>query len=127
MNPQIFFGFLAVLSYLVGPVMLVWGWLRAIKARSERRTIWATLSLTGLLFATASGAFAVGTIVMAEGGAFGRNHQLFHQFVKQGLILSLVGIVFSTAGMSKRSPLRWQAPAAAIATLAFWILATTWP
>jgi hypothetical protein len=124
-----FFTLLFVFAYLVSPTMLVWGWARWIKRRPRSWTISSTLSFAGFLLASASALFALWTILYALGGGFEHlpGYSFFYQCLRRGAVLSLLGIAFSVGGVWRRSPLRWQAPASAVGTLAFWLLATTWP
>ena len=127
----VLFTFLFALGYLIAPVMLVWGWVRWIKQRPRMWTITSTLSFTGFLLATVSALFGVWMIVFPSGGFITRNHLedygLFYRFCRWGIDLSLLGAAFAMGGMWRRGATRWQAPPAAAGTIAFWLLATTWP
>ncbi len=122
------------LGYLVAPTMLVWGWARWVKRRPRSWTIITTLSFVGFLLSTASALFALWVIWYGAAGGFisshanySPNYGLFYQFIRRGIVLSLLGIVFSVGGVWRRGAVRWLAPASAVGTLAFWLLATTWP
>jgi hypothetical protein len=124
------------LSYLVTPTMLVWGWVRWIKHRPRLWTISPALSFIGFLLASASALFALGVILYGDGGGFENtgnnpvyspNFSLLSRCVRQGVVLSILGVACSIGGVWRRGPLRWQAPASAVGALAFWLLATTWP
>ena len=126
----------AALGYLIAPVMLVWGWTRWFKRRPR---IWnppSTLSFVGFLFASASGFLAALVITYGSFGGFEHtgslpyyspNYGLFYRCVGGGEILSLLALVLTLSGMFRSSPLRWQAPLSAVGTLAFWLVASTWP
>jgi hypothetical protein len=121
---------LFAMSYLVAPTMLVWGWLRWIKHRPRLWTILPALSFIGFILASASAVFALGVILYAEGAGFehaGNGVSLLYRCVRQGAVLSLLGVACSIGGVWRRGPLRWQAPLSAAGTLAFWLLATAWP
>lgn len=114
--------------------MLVWGWVSWSKDRPRLWTIFSTLSFVGFGIATASSVYALWIIVYAGSGGFGTtsdhyapDYNAFYRSVARGTVLSLVGIVFALSGIFRRGPVRWQAPVCAVGTLAFWLLATTWP
>jgi len=124
------------LSYLVAPTTLVLGWARWINQRPRLWTISSALSFVGFLFASASALLALCVILYAEGGGFEHtgNNPVYspstsplYRCVRQGVALSLLGIACSIGGVWRRSPFRWQAPASAVGTLVFWLLATNWP
>jgi len=125
----VFFTLLFVLGYLVAPGMLVWGWARWIVQRPRLWTISSTLSFVGFLLASASALFALWVIFFGVGGGFERapNYSFFYRCIARGVVLSLLAIVFAVGGVWQRNSLRWQAPASAVGTLAFWLLATAWP
>ncbi len=50
---EIIVGILAIVGYLLAPVVLVWGWVRWIQ-QPKLRTISAVLSLLGFILASAS-------------------------------------------------------------------------
>jgi len=127
---------LLVFAYLVTPTVLAWGWARLIKQPPQKWTISAVLSFVAFLLASASSLFALCVILYAEGGGFEHTHnaanyspdfRFFYLCIRVGAALSLLSIGFSIGGVWQRSSLRWHAPASAIGTLAFWLLATTWP
>jgi hypothetical protein len=113
----------------VAPAMLVWGWARWIVQRPRLWTISSTLSFIGFLLASASALFSLWVILYASGGGFQRlpDYSFFYRCIRRGAIISLLGVAFALGGVWRRSPLRWQAPAGAVGTFAFWLLATTWP
>jgi hypothetical protein len=122
------------LGYLVAPAMLVWGWVRWIKHRPRLWTITSALSFIGFLLATASALYGLWMIFFAEAGGFlttypnySPDYGLLYKFIRRGALLSLLGTLFAIGGIWRRGPVRWQAPASAVGTLAFWLLATTWP
>jgi len=128
--------FLLFSGYLVAPTMLVWGWARWIKQRPRLWTIPSTLSFVGFLFASASALFALWVMAYGESGGFEHtagiayyspNYGFFYRCIVRGAVLSFVAVAFALGGVWRRSSIRWQAPACAVGTLAFWLLATTWP
>lgn len=120
---QVLFGVLVATGYFVLPIALIWGWARWTNL-AKLRTAASILSLAGFVLATASALLAVSSI------AYG---QLIHGFrfydpgamriFRWGFLLSLGAIVFGLGGVWRPSSLRWHAPAAAIGTLAFWLMA----
>ncbi len=111
-----------LLGYLVAPVMLIWGWIRWC-GRQKQKTIASILSFTGLVLATASAALGLCTILFARSGFLAlREDVLLRRAVQLGAVLSLAGILFSLAGIWRTSATRWQAPASALGTLAFWFI-----
>ena len=85
---------LGALAYVVSPVLLICGWAQWVR-QPRTRSLFASLSLGGLILATASA------------------------------LLSRAGVVFGLAGILRPSSTRWFAPLSALATLAFWMLAAT--
>ena len=130
----VLFTFLFALGYLIAPIMLVWGWVRWIKQRPRMWKIGSALSFVGFLLATASALFALWIIVFGAGGGFvtkGPNYApdyaFFYRWVRWGALLSAAGIAFAIGGVWRPNSLRWQALTSTIGSLAFWLLATTWP
>jgi len=130
----IFFALLFGLAYLIAPTMLVWGWVRWSKDRPRSWTFFSTLSFVGFGIATSSALYAIWIILYAGSNGFGTafdhyapDYDAFYRCVVREMILSFVGTVFAIGGIFRRGPVRWQAPASAVGTLAFWLLATTWP
>ena len=132
----VFYMLLLLFGYFVAPAMLVWGWVRWINQRPKSWTVSSTLSLIGFLLASASALSALWIIAYASTGGFEHtpgiasyspNYSLFFRWMKRGEVLSLVAIAFALGGVFKRSATRWQAPAGALGTLAFWLILTTWP
>lgn len=122
------------LGFFVAPVMLVWGWVRWVSKRPRTRGICSILSLIGLSFATASALFALWIILFAESSGFvgppptfQTNYEFFYKCVSLGALVSSLGIVFSVGGVWRPNSVRWFSLAGAVGTLAFWLLATTWP
>jgi hypothetical protein len=135
-SSAILYTVLFILGYLVAPTMLVWGWARWITQRPRLWTVSPTLSFIGFVLASASALFALWMIAYASGGRFEHtanipyyspNYSLFYLYIRRGSVLSLLGIVFAIGGVWGRGPVRWQAPASALGTLAFWLIVTTWP
>jgi hypothetical protein len=127
---------LLLFGYFVAPSALAWGWVRWITQRPRLWTVSSTLSFVGFLLASVSAIFALGMVAYASAGGFEHtwnstsyspNYSLFFRWMQRGEVLSLAAIAFSLGGIFKRSVIRWQAPASAVGTLAFWLIATTWP
>src|SRR5215469_10815239 len=128
------FTFLIASGYLIAPIMLVWGWVRWIKQRPRIWKISSTLSFVGFLLATTSALFALWIILFGAAGGFGTigpnyapDYAFFYRCVRWGALLSALGIAFAIAGVWRSNLLRWHALTGAIGSLAFWLLATTWP
>jgi hypothetical protein len=112
---------LAIPSYLVGPVLLVWGWIRWIRHRPMNWTMGPLFSFVGFCLATA--AYAVGPIVIALARDFEHPSPLIDPLLQFGLILSLSSLVCALGGVWRKSPLRWLAPALALCAFCFWLFA----
>ena len=132
----VFYSLVLLFGYLVAPATLVWGWVRWAKQRPRLWTISSTLSFVGFLLAAVSALFALWIILYAEGGGFQHtlgnpsytpNYSLFFRWMQRGEVLSLLAVAFALGGVFQRSSTRWQAPLSAVGTLAFWLIATTWP
>lgn len=130
----VFYSVLFGLGYLIAPTMLVWGWVRWTKQRPRLWTVTLTLSFIGFLLATASALYGLWMIVYALQGGFlpkyphySPDYRSLYRIIRIGAVISLSGIVFALGGIGRRGPVRWQAPASAVGTLAFWLIATTWP
>jgi len=121
---QVMVGILAILGYLLSPIMLIWGWSRWA-SQPKLRTASAILSLCGFLLATASGLLAVSSIAFAQIHHFPYYDPLLLRIFRTGTLLSLGGFAFGVSGVWRASSLRWHAPISAIATLAFWFMAAT--
>lgn len=119
---QIVIGILVGLSYVVSPVILIWGWARWM-GQPKRKTLTSNLSLLGFALATSSAVLAVSSVVYAHFHHFGFYDPLLLRILRWGFLLSTGGIVFGAGGVWRQSALRWHAPISALGTLAFWILA----
>jgi len=127
---------LLLFGYLVAPAALVWGWVRWIKQKPRLWAISSTLSFIGFLLASVSALFALSMIGYGLAGGFehtpnmqgySTNFSLFFRWMQRGEFLSLSALGVALGGVFQRSATRWLAPASAVGTLAFWLLATTWP
>jgi hypothetical protein len=123
MSVGILFWTLVVLGYAVGPIALVWGWVRWMK-RPKDRTAASILSLIGFISASASGVLGIAAILLALSGAEWAQTIMVRWCLLPGGVLSLLGLLFAIGGIWRRSALRWFAPAGNLATLAFWLLTT---
>ncbi|MFZ0561850.1 MAG: hypothetical protein WAM43_09575 [Terriglobales bacterium] len=121
---EIIVGILAIVGYLLAPVVLVWGWVRWIQ-QPKLRTISAVLSLLGFILASASALLAVSAAGYAQIHRFGFYDPSLMKIMAIGFLLSVGGFLFGVAGVWKSSSLRWHAPVSAVATLAFWLLAAS--
>jgi hypothetical protein len=121
MSTDVTFGILLALSYLLSPIMLIWGWIRWM-GRTRPRTVTAMLSLIGFILATSSALLGVSSIAYAQIHRFPYYDPLLLRIFRSGILLSLGGVGFGISGVWRPSSLRWHAPASAIGTLAFWIV-----
>ena len=110
------------LSYLVTPVMFVWGWNRWTQGR-KFPNISAALSLCGFILATVSALLAVWSVAYAQGHRFGYYDPTLMKVFRWGLLLSIGGFLFGIGGAWQKGPLRWVSPVRALGTFAFWLLA----
>ena len=117
-----FFLVLVVLSYLVAPVALIWGWIRWVRL-PKKWTLTAILSLIGFGWVTASAILAVSAAAYAQMHYFPFYDPLLMRIFRWGFLLSLAGLVFGLGGVWRTNPLRWHALAGAVGTLAFWAIA----
>jgi hypothetical protein len=115
---------LAALGYLVSPVLLICGWAQWVR-RPKLRTLPSTLSLAGLILATTSALLAIAAVAYAQIHHFPHQDPTLIKMYRVGLLLSRSGIVFGIGGIWRPGSLRWYAPIASAATLAFWMLAAT--
>ena len=113
---------LLIVSHLITPVMLIWGWIRWAQW-SKLKTIPSILSLSGFVLATGSAILAVSSIAYAQVHRLGFYDPSLMKIMRWGLMLSLAGFLFAVGGAWRRSSLRWHAPVCAFGTFAFWILA----
>jgi hypothetical protein len=120
---QLIFGVLVATGYFVAPIVLIWGWARWINL-AKLRTVPSILSLTGFVLATASALLAISSIAYAQTlHGFQFYDPRLMRIFRWGVLLSLGAIVFGLGGVWRSSAVRWHAPVAAIATLAFWVMA----
>jgi hypothetical protein len=112
---------LTILSYGVLPLMLVLEWVRWCK-RPKLRIMPSIISLVGFIFATASAALAVSSLVYAYFLHFsGGLDPVLYRMFGSGMWISFAGILFGAIGAWWQNSLRWHAPVCAIGTLAFWM------
>ena len=122
-STQVIFGLLVAAGYFVSPIVLIWGWARWINL-PKPRTVPSILSLTGFVLATVSALLAVTSIAYAQPiHDFQFYDPRLMRMFRWGFLLSLGAIVFGLGGVWRSSSVRWHAPIAAIATLAFWVMA----
>ena len=115
---------LGALAYLVSPVLLISGWALWIR-QPKTRTLWAALSIGGMVLATLSALLAVAAVAYAQVHHFPHQDPTLIKLYRVGLLLSRAGVVFGIAGSVRPGTTRWFAPLSALATLAFWMLAAT--
>jgi hypothetical protein len=111
----------AIFVYCALPITLVIGWARWAKREQTNATLWSILSLIGFTFATLSAFLAVSSIAYARAiGGFPFYDPLLMKIYRWGGRLSLAGFVFGVVGCWRGNPLRWYAPACAVAVFIFW-------
>jgi hypothetical protein len=113
---------LIVLSFVVSPIMLIWGWIRWV-GQPKLRTVSSIFSLSGFILVTASALLAVSTMAYAQVHTFQFYDPSLLRIFRWGVVLSIAGLLFGMGGVWQKNSLRWHAPVCALGTLAFWILA----
>ena len=121
----IIYSVLLGLSYVVAPVMLIWGWVRWARQPKDR-TPTSILSLIGFGLATTSALLAVSTVAYAFLiRSFPYYDPALLRIFRAGILLSLAGIFSALGGIWRTNSLRWHAPISALGTLAFWIMSAS--
>jgi len=125
----LFFISLFTLAYLASPTALVCGWVEWVCRRPESWTLSCKLSFLGFLLATSSALLGLVVILLGLDGTFEnfKHMRMFYRSIFIGGALSAFALLLALAGVWKSHSLRWQAPVGALGTLAFWLIATTWP
>jgi hypothetical protein len=117
--------FIAVVTTLLIPALLLWGWVRWSKNKNPRSNS-STFSLLGFSLATASASLALGTHLYARFvHSFSFHDPTLLKIYAAGCLLSVAGIAFAVAGTGRPNPVRWLAPICAFGTMVFWLLAMT--
>jgi hypothetical protein len=114
-----------LLAFLVyfGPIVLIgWGWVRWEK--SSQHFEWGSaLSLVGFVLASAACLLGVGTTIYARAiGGFPFYDPRLLRIYRWGILLSLLGLLCSVAGIWHRNSIRWHAPLASLGMLVYWFL-----
>jgi hypothetical protein len=111
--------------YFAVPAGLVWGWVRFLKNQKSQVTVLAP-SLVAFALGTVSALLAIGaTFYTRAATGFAYPDPSLMRLYRMGALLSLMGIVLATVGISRPGPLRWHAPACAMGTLIFWLVAAS--
>ena len=116
-----------MLEFLLGtlmlatPILLTGGWARWSK-NSRSYTASAEWSFAGFVFATASAALAIITILVALVRPLPISHPLSLLTYAVAFLLSIMGTGAALAGIWKPGPLRWFAPLCAGGTTVFWFM-----
>jgi hypothetical protein len=117
-----FFVLLLLLTYVAGPVALVWGWVQWVK-RPKLWTFTSALSFTGFQLATASALLAISSVAYAHVHYFPYYDPLLMRILRSGALLSAAGFAFAMGGVWRKNVLRWSAVVSAACTFTFWVLA----
>jgi len=108
-------------GFIVGPIALIWSWVRLLQNRTAISKF-PVISFLSLLCATASALLAIGSAVYAHHiGGFGFYDPKLMHIYRDGFYLSLGAILFSLIGVYQRNPIRWLSIGAGIGSLFFWI------
>jgi hypothetical protein len=125
---DLFYFSLFLFGYLAGPIALVWGWISFARRRREEWNWMLMISFVGFLAASLSAVLGLAIILYPWNGAEDDAvMKLFYRWIALEAALSILGFALAVAGIWKPNRLRWQAPIGALGTLAFWLIATTWP
>jgi hypothetical protein len=111
---------LPIPTYLFGPALLIWGWIRWIRHKPRSWTMGPLFSFVGFCLATA--AYVWGIVVIVVGFDFEHNGNYIGRFVEFGAILSLAALALTIGGVGRKSPLRWHAPSLSLCAVCFWLL-----
>jgi hypothetical protein len=120
---QVLFVTLIAIGLVGSPVVLIWGWARWTLL-PKPRTVTSTLSFIGLCLATGSaflGVFVIAHAVVTGGFPYYDSRAM--RIYAVGILLALAGVSFGIGGVWRSHSLRWQAPAAGVCMLAFWMIA----
>jgi hypothetical protein len=121
---DVMFAILFGVAYLGPPILLIWGWLRWT-LRPRLWSAFSVMSFVGFCLATLSALLAISSIAYAQVHHFPYYDPLLLRIFRSGALLSLGGIVFGVGGVWRPTPLRWHAPASALAMLWFWTVAAS--
>jgi hypothetical protein len=111
--------------YVAVPAGLVWGWIRLLRNRQSKLTCLAP-SLAAFALGTASAVLAIGaTLFSSETAGISGPDPSMLRLYRTGALLSLLGIVLGVVGVCRPGPLRWHAPACAMGTMIFWLVAAS--
>ena|SRR6185295_12119483 len=110
--------------YVAVPAGLVWGWIRLLRNRQSQITFLAP-SLVAFALGTASAVLAIGATLFSEAAGISGPDPSLLRIYRMGALLSLLGIVLAVVGVCRPGPLRWHAPACAMGTLIFWLVAAS--
>jgi|SRR4051812_47458298 hypothetical protein len=109
--------------YVAVPAGLVWGWIRLLRNRQSHVTFLAP-SLAAFALGTVSAVLAIGATLFTGDAVTSPDPSLLRLY-RMGALLSFTGIVLAVVGVCRPGPLRWHAPACAMATLIFWLVAAS--
>jgi len=109
--------------YIAVPAGLVWGWIRLLKSRQSQPTFLAP-SLAAFALGTLSAVLAIGATLLTSTATAAPDPSLLRLY-RMGALLSFMGIVLAVVGVCRPGPLRWHAPACAMGTLIFWLVAAS--
>jgi hypothetical protein len=103
---------------------VAWGWHSWIRCRPEQLSVGMRCSLAGFTLATVSAAFEIGTGIYGQLiNGFPFQDPTLLRIYRWGFLLAFLGFVTGLFGTTKKTPLRWKAPALSAVLLLLWITA----
>jgi hypothetical protein len=116
------FSLLATIVFLSFPVVMIWGWSRWAK-RKTQMTFFPVLSLISFVLATTSELIAIVMVIFARIiGGFAFYDPTLMRIYAVGMLLSLVGLILAIIGVWRPSSLRWHALGCTVGTLLYWLV-----
>src|SRR5689334_6454690 len=101
---------------------VVWGWVAFSRKRSDNLSLGMVLSVVGFCFASVSTVLSIGSGTYAQfRGGFPFYDPTLLRIYFWGFCLAAVGLVCGLAGIGKKSPLRFKAPALSLFMLLLWL------
>jgi hypothetical protein len=115
---------LTLFSWIITPIILIWGWTRWTKTQ-KLRTASSFLSLSGFILATSSALLAFSAVTYAHilPNGFPFYDPSLMRIYKWGALLSIGGFCLGIGGVWRKNSLRWHSPISALGMFSFWLLA----